>query len=153
MSVMIIIITILILILLLTLAIKSNNKSLKILCITFLIGVVIFISIVLLRFLNPIFRVNYDMLFNNSKENVAYVDGEEYYLPLPKDTVELYRYSDYGVAYCTKLSYDEVINYYYENDYTVENNDVIFDGVKYTLKQDDDYTGKYTTIKIETYLD
>lgn len=131
----------------------SGNKNLKVLLITFFLALVIFLTITILRFVNPIFRINFDMIFNNSKENVTYENGKEYYLPLPKDTVQAYRYSDYGVMYYTKLSYDEFIEYYNEYDYIVKNNDIVCNDVKYILKEENDYMGKYTAIRIEMLSD
>lgn len=145
-------IAILISIIILIILLKFKNKNLIIIHIFLILVLFIFSSITILRSINPVFRVNYDIRFNNYNEQVIYENGQKYHLPLPKDTAKLYKYSDYGIMYCTKLTYDEFVKYYDENGYNVKNNDIICDDVKYTLNQVDKYMDKYTTIRIETCI-
>lgn len=57
------------------------------------------------------FRIQYNMIFNQCKSHIV-LNSINKSLPLPPQTVFVYRFSETGVTYFTRKNSSEIMNYY-----------------------------------------
>lgn len=78
--------------------------------------------------MNSEFRYNFDITFNCDDTHYSYEaleNGEDVVkasLPLPSSTALAFRHSDSAATYYSKLSYEEFLEYYVAEGFTVEEN-------------------------------
>lgn len=104
---------------------------------------------------NKRIRYYFDITFNLTKEFKAHETGTVYTLPLPRGIARLYRSSDNSYVYATKLTYEEMISWYKENGYGVENDQIYNNNwMYYTIEYKGIWEGhpKRNIIEIKRYV-
>ena len=119
---------------------------------------VLVVGITTLRFMNSKFRYNFDVTFNCDDTHYSYVLSEngvdivKASLSLPSSTTFAFRHSDVAVTYYSKLSYEEFVEYYVAEGYTVVDGAVYTEDGVFIIKDanSQDYVDwKYNFIDIE----
>lgn len=116
--------------------------------------IVVIVALVLfIRVKRPYY---FDIVFNMTKEHVSYETGTKYRLPLPKRVAWAYRTSDNSCVYRTEMTVDELISWYAENGYIVEENRVYEndknDWMWYTIEYRDNKNSKINSIEITRHV-
>ena len=117
--------------------------------IVLLLMLTIFISFVL-RFFNAGFRYAFDVNFNQKEVHESYDDDKIWILPLPPSTAFAYKHSDTAVTYYTKLSYEDFLSYFVEDNYEVKEDVVTYKEASFKLTEvhkDSEY--KYYFVDID----
>lgn len=137
---------------------KKSKKRLVVLIISAACLILVVIGIAALRFTNSKFRYNFDVTFNCDDTHYSYVlkengaDIVKASLSLPSSTTFAFRHSDVAVTYYSKLSYEEFVEYYVEEGYTVVDDAVYTEDGVFIIKDansQDNVDWKYNFIDIE----
>ena len=107
---------------------KKRKKRIGVLIISAVCLILVVVGVWTLRFMNSEFRYNFDITFNCDDTHYSYEaleNGEDVVkasLPLPSSTALAFRHSDSAATYYSKLSYEEFLEYYVAEGFTVEEN-------------------------------
>ncbi len=97
-----------------------------------------------------------DIVFNMTKEHVSYETGTRYRLPLPRRVTWGYRTSDNSCVYRTEMTLDELISWYEDNGYIVEENRIYEndknDWMWYTVEYRDNENSRINSIVITRHV-
>lgn len=114
---------------------NTRKSKIIILCIfgTLIFAGLIYIASIYIS-LQPKLRYYFDIAFNLTKENVTYMNGVKYTLPLPGGLARLHSDSESSRIYWTELTVEEIVLWYRKNGYSVESNRIYTEGLYYTIE-------------------
>lgn len=136
---------------------EFNTRRFKII-IASIFGALLFAGLIYIASIlvstSPKIRYYLDVTFNLTKEHEAYVDGIKYTLPLPRGFAKLHSDSEFSRIYSTKLTVEEILTWYEEKGYRVEDNRVYADDLYYTIEDRgvDDACPKRIIVEIKRYV-